>query len=134
MKKGIAALLAIIVLAVGLALVLGHKKTTDTSVPKTTTPSSNTSTTPTTTSSTVDIQDFAFSPKTISVKRGTTITWTNKDSAAHTVTFDDATLSSASSGNMAQGDTFKHKFDATGSFTYHCAYHASMTAKVVVTE
>ena len=133
MKKGISALIVIIVVAVGLALVVGHKKTTDTTT-KSSTPAATTTPAASSSSNTVDIKGFAFSPKSITVKRGTTVTWTNKDSAAHTVTFDDASMSSASSGTMAQGDTFSHKFDATGTFAYHCAIHTSMTATVVVTD
>jgi plastocyanin len=78
----------------------------------------------------VAIAGFAFVPADISVSAGTTVTWTNNDSAPHTVTLDDG---SADSGNMAQGSTFSLAFDTAGTFAYYCAIHASMTGTVTVT-
>ncbi|HLO60147.1 MAG TPA: cupredoxin family copper-binding protein [Bacteroidales bacterium] len=80
---------------------------------------------------TVKIQGFAFSPATISVKAGTTITWTNYDNVAHTVTSDDGLFDS---GSISMNDSFSQKFDSTGTFAYHCTPHPQMTASVVVTE
>jgi plastocyanin len=74
---------------------------------------------------------MAFNPSTINVKVGSTITWTNKDNMAHTVTADD---NSFNSGSMNQGDTFKYTFNAAGTFKYHCVYHSNMLASVVVTQ
>ena len=79
--------------------------------------------------SAVTIESFAFSPQTITVPVGTAVTWTNKDSAPHTVTFSDG---GASSGRLAQGDTFTRTFDKPGTFTYACSIHPSMTGTVVV--
>jgi len=80
----------------------------------------------------VSIENFAFSPAKITVKKGTTVTWTNNDSTAHTVTGDDN--SAIDSGTLNKGDTYTFKFDAAGTFAYHCAFHSSMTASVTVTE
>ena len=150
MKKGIAAVVIIVVVGVALAMVVGHKKTTDTSktaqpttpttTQKETTPSTadstaNKSTTPaatTGTATTVSIDGFAYKEATVTIKKGTEVTWTNKDSAAHTVTFDDSSVSS--SGNMPQNATYSHTFTTAGTFKYHCAYHPNMVATVVVTE
>ena len=55
------------------------------------------------------------------------ITWTNNDSATHTVAFADF-----NSGQLAPGATYTHKFDTAGAFDYHCSIHPSMTAKVTV--
>ncbi len=79
----------------------------------------------------VTIQNFAFAPAELSVKVGQSITWTNKDSTAHTVTLDDASLDS---GNVAGDATFNHAFTAAGTFAYHCSIHPSMKATVVVTQ
>ncbi len=87
-----------------------------------------------TSGNTVAIQDFAFSPSTLTVKKGTIVTWTNKDSAAHTVTGDDVSTSGLDSTLLNSGDTFQHTFDKTGTFPYHCTRHSSMTATIVVTE
>jgi plastocyanin len=78
----------------------------------------------------VSMKDIAFNPQTIQAKVGETITWTNQDSTAHTVTLDDK---SVDSGNLAPGATFTHAFTAAGTFTYHCEIHKQMTATITVT-
>jgi len=78
----------------------------------------------------VTIANFAFAPATLTVKVGTTVTWTNQDSAAHTVTSDTGIFDS---GNLPQGKSFSYTFAAAGTYPYHCTYHAMMTATVVVT-
>jgi plastocyanin len=77
----------------------------------------------------VSIANFAFGPDTIQVAAGTTVTWTNNDTAAHTVTADDGSFDS---GNLAPGDTFTYTFTTAGTVAYHCNYHPNMTASVVV--
>jgi plastocyanin len=77
----------------------------------------------------VQIADFAFSPASITVAAGSTVTWTNGDSAGHTVTADDGTFDSST---IANGDTFSQAFPDAGSFAYHCAIHPNMKATVVV--
>jgi len=79
--------------------------------------------------SAVDIKDFAFSPADLEVSVGTTVTWTNDDSATHTVTADDGSFDS---GDLANGATFSQTFDTAGTFTYHCAKHPNMTATITV--
>jgi predicted lipoprotein with Yx(FWY)xxD motif len=78
----------------------------------------------------VTIQNAAFSPQTITVAPGTTVIWTNKDSFDHTVTSD--TNAWPDSGNLATNRTFSHTFANAGTYTYHCAIHPYMTAKVIV--
>jgi len=73
--------------------------------------------------------DFGFSPVTLAVTKGTTVTWTNTGDAPHTVTADGGLFGS---GTLAGGDTFSHLFTTTGTFAYHCAIHASMTGTVIV--
>jgi plastocyanin len=69
-----------------------------------------------------------FSPTTITVRVGDTITWTNKDAFSdHNVT-----SSSFKSGTLSPGDTYKHTFAKAGTFGYRCTIHDTK-AKVVVT-
>jgi predicted lipoprotein with Yx(FWY)xxD motif/plastocyanin len=68
----------------------------------------------------VDLKNFAFAPKTLTVAPGTTVVWTNGDSAAHTVTADDGSFES---GNLNHGATFKFTFSKAGTFAYYCTYH-----------
>lgn len=90
----------------------------------------------------VTIVDYAFSPDTITVKAGSSVTWTNSGSVAHTSTsdggvWDSGQLSAPSGGGgyggASAGGSFSHTFSATGTFTYHCANHTYMTGAVVVT-
>ncbi|MFE1881378.1 cupredoxin domain-containing protein [Streptomyces diastatochromogenes] len=80
----------------------------------------------------VAIKNFAFSPATLKVKAGTTVTWTNQDTDAHTVT-------SAGSGGplhsaaLAPHATYTYTFTKPGTFAYLCTIHPFMTATVEVT-
>jgi plastocyanin len=80
----------------------------------------------------VSISNMSYSPATLTVKKGTTVTWTNSDSAAHTVTADSGNL--FDSGTLNPGKTFNFQFDTAGTFAYHCTFHSSMHGKVIVTE
>ncbi len=79
---------------------------------------------------TVDMKNIAYNPATVTAKVGQTVTWTNSDSFAHTVTFDDSSVKS--SDNVAAAGTFSTTFDKAGSFTYHCTIHPTMKGTVTV--
>ncbi len=81
------------------------------------------------TGSSITISNFAFSPASITVPAGTTVTWTNKDSPTHTVSAKDGTFDS---GNLATGATFSYTFSQKGTFEYSCKLHPSMSGKVIV--
>ena len=80
----------------------------------------------------VSIQNYAFSPATLTVAVGTTVTWTNKDTAPHTVTVSSGPAMFASP-TLQTGDTYTFTFTKPGMYSYYCAVHPSMTASVVVT-
>jgi plastocyanin len=77
----------------------------------------------------VFIEGMAFNPATITVTAGTTITWTNKDAVAHTVTSKPALFNS---GSIATNGTYSYTFATAGTFSYYCAIHPTMTASVKV--
>ena len=77
----------------------------------------------------VTIESFAFDPADLTVSVGDTVTWTNKDSAAHTATADDGSFDTAS---ISSGNAKSVTFSTAGTFTYHCAIHASMKGRIVV--
>ena len=79
----------------------------------------------------VAIQNFAFSPRTLTIAPGDTVVWAQKDSAPHTVTSD--TGAWTASAELSSGQTFSHTFSRTGTFSYHCAVHPNMTATIIVT-
>lgn len=78
----------------------------------------------------VDIDGFAFVPATLSVRAGTTVTWTNRDEEPHTVAASDGSFHSP---GMGTGATFSQTFAAAGKFDYVCSIHPMMHGTVVVT-
>ena len=78
---------------------------------------------------TVAIQDFYFPPAQITIQPGTTVTWTNKGKAPHTVTADDGSFDSE---RLEPGQSFSHTFQNPGTVTYHCEIHPYMKGSVVV--
>ncbi|ANE53234.1 hypothetical protein SY85_00695 [Flavisolibacter tropicus] len=70
-----------------------------------------------------------FSIGSLTVSSGTTVTWINDDDMAHTVTADD---NSFNSGSLKKGDSYKHTFSGAGTYPYHCTFHPTMKANVVV--
>ncbi len=86
------------------------------------------------TENSVFIRDGAFGNGTLTVKKGTTITWQNLDGTNHTITFDDPIQKANNSQPIGYGQLFKRTFGATGTYKYHCSIHPSMTGTVIVTE
>ncbi|GEM_PF-4173900 len=78
----------------------------------------------------VNIQSMAFAPQTISIKKGATIRWTNKDTVSHSATSDTAGI--FDTGFFSQGQTKDIILNTPGTFAYHCAAHSSMTGSIVV--
>ncbi len=86
------------------------------------------------TPATVDIADFAFAPNPIVIAAGSSVSWTNKDSFAHTVKFAGTpTLPADESPSLATGQTFTKSFATSGTYTYICGIHNSMVGTVTVT-
>lgn len=77
----------------------------------------------------VTIADFNYEPADLAVAAGTTVTFTNEDGFAHTVTAKDKSFDS---GNLDEGATFEHTFEEPGTYAYLCAIHNSMTGTVTV--
>jgi plastocyanin len=80
---------------------------------------------------TVTIQNFAFAPANLTVKVGTKVTWTNHDSAPHTVTSDTGTT--LNSAQLSNGESYSHTFTQPGTYNYHCTVHPNMKATITVT-
>lgn len=77
----------------------------------------------------ITISNFTFSPGTTTVKVGTKVTWTNKDSVGHQVYSDDGTIKGPV---INPGSTFSWTFTKAGNMPYHCNIHKYMTATIVV--
>ena len=82
----------------------------------------------------VTIQDFAFSPQKITIKKGTKVTWINQDDAKHDITPSTKVDFFKPSRLLARGETYELTFDEAGTFNYFCSPHPYMKATVVVTE
>lgn len=85
---------------------------------------------------TINLKDFAFNPKTTTVKAGTVVTFVNQDNAKHTVTADDGTFNSK---DVGAGQVFTITFDKAGTIQYYCEYHGDkggvdMSGTITVTQ
>ena len=98
--------------------------TPTTAAPSTTTTSTTVAAAP----AAITVKNFAFSPSTVHVARGATVTVTNQDGFSHTWTADDGSWNDP----LSAGGSASRRFDTDGTFTYHCAIHSSMTGSVVV--
>ena len=81
------------------------------------------------TAPTVSIVNMSFQPASLTINVGQTVTWTNNDTMAHTVTSDTGVWNS---GTLNPGGSFSFTFTTPGTYTYHCAFHGSMTGTIVV--
>lgn len=79
----------------------------------------------------VAMVNMAFTPKSMTIHAGDTVTWTNQDSMGHTVSADDpAQWGTAGSGDDAsawlqKGGSWSHTFDQPGTYQYYCKPHSS---------
>jgi plastocyanin len=80
---------------------------------------------------TVNIVNFTFQPTPLTIPVGTTVIWTNQDTAPHTATSDTAGI--FDTGMLQKGQSAKVTFNAAGTYAYHCSVHPNMHGTVVVT-
>ncbi len=72
---------------------------------------------------TVVMSSSSFNPATLTVARGTTVTWLNSDSSVHTSTSDNTVWDT---GDMQPGVSRTTVFNTPGTFKFHCVYHGTM--------
>ncbi len=77
----------------------------------------------------VQIANFTFKNPVVTVKPGTTVTWTNADDIPHTVVSKDGLFRSKV---LDSGDRFSFSFAKPGQFGYFCSIHPHMTGMVIV--
>ncbi len=80
----------------------------------------------------LEISNFAFNPQNLSIKAGDSVTWTNKDSATHTITSDSG--NGLNSNSLGTGETYSYTFTVPGTYPYHCKFHPGMTGTITVLE
>jgi plastocyanin len=71
---------------------------------------------------TVMMKEFEFTPKEMKVKVGTTVTWMNAGTTAHSATAIDKTFNTR---NLQPGETKSVTFSTPGTFVYHCVFHGN---------
>jgi plastocyanin len=77
----------------------------------------------------VAIDNFTFNPQSITIKAGTTVTWTNKDDIPHALA---ATDRSFKSKTLDTEDHYAFTFTTPGTYPYFCSLHPHMTGTIVV--
>lgn len=82
----------------------------------------------------MDIKDFDFARPNITIKKGTTVKWTNQDTAKHDVTPDDPSAGFEQSELLGQGGSYSVTFNTPGTFSYFCSPHPFMKGAIEVVE
>jgi len=77
----------------------------------------------------VQIDNFHYTPPSLIVAPGTTVTWTNADDSPHSVREKDGKFKSAA---LDTDDTFSQTFVEPGEYEYFCSIHPYMTGKIIV--
>ncbi|HTH16051.1 MAG TPA: plastocyanin/azurin family copper-binding protein, partial [Magnetospirillum sp.] len=75
------------------------------------------------------IDNFTFVPATITVPKGGTVVWSNRDDMVHSVVASDASFKSAP---LDTDDRYSHTFTEAGEVTYFCGLHPQMIGHIVV--
>jgi len=78
------------------------------------------------------IKDFKFVPERITIPKGSTVMWTNRDEASHTTTSVEG--SPIDSGRISSGGSYSKRFDEAGTFEYECTIHPWMQKGTVIVE
>lgn len=83
---------------------------------------------------TVDMKNIQFNPKSLTVSKGTTVTWTNSDSVGHDVTKQTGPgpKFQSGTGDIGSGGTYKVTFNDPGTIKYECTVHPGMTGEITV--
>lgn len=79
-----------------------------------------------------NVTAFAFSPKQLSVKVGTTVVWSNDSGTTHIITNDSGDAATFAL-MVDDGNTVSFTFTKPGTYPYHCSIHPTMKATIVVT-
>lgn len=77
----------------------------------------------------VVVKNFMFSPMSLTIKAGSTVTWKNLDGEPHTIVNDAGLFRSSA---LDQNDTYKFRFDKPGVYKIFCGIHPNMKATITV--
>ena len=77
----------------------------------------------------ITINDNGYSPVSLTVKKGTNVTFKNEGSEMHTATADNSIFNT---GDIAPGASKTINITAAGTYTYHCNYHTTVTGTLII--
>ncbi len=77
----------------------------------------------------IKVDNFSFSPETLTIPPNTTVTWTNKDDVPHVIASNDGVFKSK---GMDTDDKYSYTFTKSGAYAYYCSIHPKMTGKILV--
>jgi len=80
----------------------------------------------------VEAMGYKFTPATLSIAVGDTVTWTNHDTAPHNIVVTDGP-EKFTSPSLQTGQTYSHTFTQAGTYSYYCSIHPDMKATITVT-
>jgi plastocyanin len=80
----------------------------------------------------INIESFQFSESIVKVRKGTKVTWINRDSTRHTVTSDESNI--LTSPLLDTGGSYEFTFNEPGTYRYHCTPHPQMLGAILVLE
>ena len=78
----------------------------------------------------INMTDYAYQPMKLTIKKGDSVTWVNRDLASHTVTSESGI--ELASEYLKTGESYAHTFRTSGTFSYYCQPHPYMKGTVVV--
>jgi len=78
----------------------------------------------------IDVEQFAFSPAALTVTKGSSVTWRNKDDTPHNIVASDHSFASPA---IDGGESYSHSFDKPGTYQYFCRLHPRMVGSITVT-
>ena len=130
MNKLLYAVIAVVVIAAGAFVFIGSGGESQNSSNSEATETAQTEAVP----NQIVIENFAYNPATITIKKGTTLTWVNKDEAKHDITPTSGASDFMRSELLSQGESHSATFDVVGEYEYKCSPHPYMKGKIIVTE
>ena len=77
----------------------------------------------------VRVDNFTFTPETLTVPVNITVTWVNKDDVPHVITSNDGLFNSKA---LDTDDSYSYIFTKAGTYSYYCSVHPKMVGKIVV--
>ena len=82
------------------------------------------------------MKNISYIPDTLNIPVGTTVTWVNQDSMAHTVTSADTVNSKIlfNSGSIGMHDTFNYTFDSSGIYHFYCKIHSKRMNGIIIVQ